>query len=266
VATCDAGTEIALGLLSLMEVVNIPVSCGSETPLQGEGTFPEEWRVTSTTAANLGLPDGDEPADADAVTLLTSMIESSSENVTILTLGPLTNVGSALQATPELVEKIDMVYIIGGAIEVAGSGISRNNTTAEWNFYLDPFAAQLVFDSGVPITLIPLDATNEVPVTEDFVDNFDSSRATAEADFVYNVLSGNEDGIEGGWYFFWDPFAAAVVTEPGLVSVQREPVIIIREGRHTGRTVIDTSGSEVFIAFDPDAEAFEQLFEDTLNR
>ena len=266
VATCDAGTEIALGILSLMDVVNVPVSCGSETPLQGEDTFPTEWRVTSSTAANLGLPDGDEPADADAVTLLTSVIESSSDNVTILTLGPLTNLGTALQATPELVEKIDMVYIIGGALQVPGSGISRNNTTAEWNFYLDPLAAELVFDSGASITLIPLDATNRVPVTEDFVENFDLSRATAEADFVYNVLAGNEEGIQGGWYFFWDPFAAAVVTDPSLVSVQREPVMVIREGRHTGRTVVNTSGAEMFIALNPDEEAFEQLFADTLNR
>jgi pyrimidine-specific ribonucleoside hydrolase len=265
-AECTAGTQIALGLLAMLDFVNVPVSCWTETPLRGENAFPPEWRVDTDTASNLGLPDGDEPADADAVTLFTSIIESANENIDVLALGPLTNVGAALQASPDLVDKIDMIYIMGGALDVPGSGISRENSSAEWNFYVDPYAARLVFESGAPITLVPLDATNEVPVTQDFLETFDLARQTQEADFVYNVLAANGESIEQGWYYFWDPLAAAILTDENLVSLQSEYVTVIDDvGRHSGRTVVDSEGSQIFVATQPDGAAFEDRFIETLN-
>jgi inosine-uridine nucleoside N-ribohydrolase len=265
-AECDAGTQIALGLLALLDVVNVPVSCWTETPLRGENAFPEEWRVDTNTADRLGLPDGDDPAEADAVTLFTSVIESSNENVTVLALGPLTNVGAALQAYPDLSEKIDMIYIKGGALEVSGSRVDRNNSSAEWNFYVDPYAARLVFESGAAITLVPLDTTNQLPVTQEFLDEFDFARETQEADFVYNILAANGESIEAGWYYFWDPFVAAIVTDESLVRFETEYVTIIdAEGRHNGRTAVDNDGAEIRVAIEPDAEAFQELLIETLN-
>jgi inosine-uridine nucleoside N-ribohydrolase len=83
-------------------IEDVPVSCWTDTPLMGENPVPAEWRTTMDTAEGLGLPEGGEAADEDAVALFTSTIEASSENVTVLALGPLTNVGAALEASPGL--------------------------------------------------------------------------------------------------------------------------------------------------------------------
>src|SRR5262249_26392071 len=148
-----------------------------------------------------GLPEGGEPAEQDAVALFTSTIQDSPEPVTVLALGPLTNVASALEATPELADKIENMVVMGGAVDVDGSGVSDANTSAEWNIYSDPHAARLAFESGVPITLVPLDATNEVPVTPEFVEKLNAEKSTPAAEFVAKLLGNNAESIESGSYY-----------------------------------------------------------------
>lgn len=151
-AYCDSGTRIALGLLALAEAGDIPVSCWRDTPLFGENAPPDEWRTTMETAESLNLPEGGAASDMNAVELFTATLEASAEKMIVLALGPLTNVGAALDAKPELADKIEMMYVMGGAVDVPGSGISEENTTAEWNIFSDPYAARLAFESGAPIT------------------------------------------------------------------------------------------------------------------
>jgi pyrimidine-specific ribonucleoside hydrolase len=264
--TCEAGNRIALGLLALVEYDDVPVSCWTDMPLMGENPIPAEWRTTMETADALGLPEGGEVASEDAVSLFTSTVEASPENVTVLALGPLTNVGAALEATPALSDKIDMIYIMGGAVDVPGSGVSEENTTAEWNIYADPHAARLVFESGAPITLIGLDATNDVPVTMDFVDRLEASSETPEAEFVYNALAGNTASIESGGYYFWDPLAAAVLSDPSLVALEtRDVTVVDTPGAEYGRTKPVGNGPEIQVASAPDAATFEEMFINRLN-
>ncbi len=130
-ADCDAGVESALGLLALTDYGDVPVSCGAETPLVGDNAPPAEWRTTIETVEALGLPDGGDPVEQDAVALFTSVIGESPEPMTVLALGPLTNVGAALEATPELAENIEMIYVMGGAVDVEGSFVTEENTVAE---------------------------------------------------------------------------------------------------------------------------------------
>lgn len=266
-ATCEAGTHIALGLLAMEGVSDVPVSCWRDTPLIGENPVPPEWLTTMEVAESLGLPEGGEAADEDAVALFTSTLEASSENLTILALGPLTNVGAALEASPSLVEKIDMIYVMGGAVDVDGSGVTEENTTAEWNIYCDPHAARLVFESGAPITLVPLDATNDTPVTPEFVEAFAAAQQTPEAEFVYNnVLVGSAESIEAGWYYFWDPLAAAVLADESLVTLEsRDVTVVDTPGADYGRTKPVGNGPEIQVATAADAAAFEEFFITILN-
>lgn len=265
-AYCDSGTRIALDLLALAEAGDIPVSCWRDTPLFGENAPPDEWRTTMETAASLGLPAGGEPVEMNAVELFSATLDAASEKVVVLALGPLTNVGAALDARPELADKIEMIYIMGGAVDVAGSGISEENTTAEWNIFSDPYAARLTFESGAPITLVPLDATNDVPVTVDFMSRLEAAQNTPEAQFVYQALSANMGSIESGGYFFWDPLAALVMVEPGLVTLTPRTVSVIDvPGPDDGRTKPVANGPEIQVATQPDVAAFEELFLNTLN-
>lgn len=262
---CDSGTHIALGLLAMTEYGNVPVSCWTDTPLMGENPIPPEWRVTMEAAEALELPEGGVVAADDAVELFTGTIENASQNITVLALGPLTNVGAALEANPALTEKIDMIYIMGGAVDVPGSGVSDENASAEWNIYADPRAARLVFDSGAPITLVPLDATNEAPVTPEFVERLATGN-TPETQFIYEALGGSAESIASGSYYFWDPLAAAVLTNPELVTLESRNVSVIDEpGPDYGRTQPDDNGREIQVATQPDVEAFTELFFTTLN-
>lgn len=258
-ADCEAGNRAALGLLALTEYGDVPVSCGAEKPLVGDNAPPAEWRTTLEMVEALGLPAGGEPAAGDAVALFTSTIQNSPEPVTVLALGPLTNIGAALEATPALADNIAMIYVMGGAVDVPGSGVSEQNTTAEWNIYSDPYAARLVFESGAPITLVPLDATNEAPVTPEFVAQLEAEQATPEAEFVAKLLANNAESIESGSYYFWDPLAAVVMSDPGLVTLTPRDVTVsdIPGAADDGRTKPVANGPEILVATAPDAAAVE---------
>jgi inosine-uridine nucleoside N-ribohydrolase len=260
-ADCAAGTRAALGLLALTEYGDVPVACGAETPLVGENAPPDEWRTTLEMVEALGLPGGGAVVEDDAVTLFTTTVQSSPEPVTVLALGPLTNIGAALEATPELAGNIEMMYIMGGAVDVEGSHVSDENTFAEWNIYSDPHGAKLTFDSGVPITLVPLDATNEAPVTPDFVERLEAEKASPAAEFVAALLAGNMESIESGGYFFWDPLAAIVMAAPGIVTLTPRTVSIVEApgDAEDGRVKPDENGTEILVATDPDGAALEEV-------
>ena len=260
-ADCDAGVRAALGLLALTDYGDVPVSCGPASPLAGDNAPPAEWRTTLEAVEGLGLPDGGDPVAQDAVALFTSVIQASPDPVTVLALGPLTNVGAALEAEPALAENIEMVYVMGGAVDVEGSSVSEENEVAEWNIYCDPHAARIVFESGAPVTLIPLDATNEVPVTPEFVARLDAEKATPEAEFVAALLADNAESIAAGDYYFWDPLAAAVLGDPGLVTLTPRDVTVIDDpgAPEDGRTKPVANGSEILVATAPDGDALEEL-------
>jgi inosine-uridine nucleoside N-ribohydrolase len=265
-AYCDSGTRIALGLLALAEAGDIPVACWRDEPLFGSNAAPDEWRTTMETADSLGLPEGGTASDMNAVELLTSQLESSAWKYTILALGPLTNIGAALEATPELVDKIEVIYVMGGAVDVPGSPVSEENTTAEWNIFCDPVGARLTFESGADIILVPLDATNDVPLTAEFMGKLEAAQNTPEAEFVYKALLPNMESIESGGYFFWDPLAALVMADPSLVTLTPRTVTVVDvPGAEDGRTKPVLNGPEIQVATAPNVEAFEQLFLDTIN-
>jgi pyrimidine-specific ribonucleoside hydrolase len=258
-AYCDAGVQSALGVLALADYGDVPVSCGSESPLLGDNAPPAEWRTTSEMVSELGLPEGGTPAGQDAVALFTSVIQDSPVPVTVLALGPLTNVAAAFEASPTLVKKVEMIYVMGGAIDVEGSHVSDANTAAEWNIYCDPYAARLVFESGAPITLIPLDATNDVPVTQEFVAQLETQKATPEAEFVATLLANNAESIASGSYYFWDPLAAVVMSDPSMVTLTPRDVTVvdIPGAPDDGRTKPVANGSEILVATAPNGEALE---------
>lgn len=272
-AHCEPGVKNAMRLTALAGQPDIPVSCGRETPLQGNHTFPAAWRERVDTLAGLTLPDNPaSPSPQSAGELLTTTIETSPDKTTILALGPLTNLAEMVQADSGLKDKIEMIYIMGGAVDVPGNvGYSRagiDNPFADWNIYVDPHAAALIFRSGVPITLIPLDATNHAPVTDSFVNRIKNDRQTPEARFVFDLLTKTEyhDFIRMGGYYFWDPLAAAILTDNSLATFETKTLIVVeKEGSDSGRTQVSGNGAPIRVAVSADGERFEELFLDALN-
>ena len=269
-AHCSAGTRNALNLVALAGRPEIPVACGREAPLEGDHAFPTEWRERVDDLLGLTLPENSrEISSESAVELLTRIIQGSPQKVHLITLGPLTNVGEVLEVEPGLVMNLEMITVMGGAVEVPGNvGSSSNieNEVAGWNFYVDPRAAAEVFGSGAPITLVPLDATNYVPITMAFYRRLERDRTTSVAEFVYRVLAAQEEYVRYGSYYFWDPLAAAIATEEGLGTFQEISLIVVEEeGVESGRTLEDERGGIIRVAMKADRERFEALFLDAVN-
>jgi len=270
-AHCGPGTRHAFDLLALAGDPDVPVSCGRETPLQGNHVFPDSWRDNVDNLVGLPLPSNPHRASSQrGVDLLTSTVRSAAGKVVLLTLRPLTNVAQALESEPSLVDNIEMIYIMGGAVDVPGNlqvpGVEIENSVAEWNIYVDPHAAAVVFESGAPITLVSLDATDDAPVTMAFYRRLEADHATPEADFGYQVLTEMQDFISFGGCLFWDPLAAAVATDESLVSIQVESLKVIEEeGPESGRTLAAEGGNSVRVCTGADGPRFEQVFLDALN-
>jgi pyrimidine-specific ribonucleoside hydrolase len=261
----------ALDLVAFANRALIPVACGRDTPLQGQHAFPTSWREDVDSLLGLRLPEATTTAaQQSAVEALTAAIGSSLHKVVVVTLGPLTNLAEALERTPSLVQNIEMVYVMGGALNVPGNisdaGAGSSNRAAEWNLYIDPHAAQVVFASGAPITLIPLDATNHAPLSASFYQRLQQDHATPVAGFVFDVLTKRQEFIQSGGYYFWDPLAAALATDERLTTIQAQTLSVVEaEGPESGRTAPTAGGASLRVAVDADGARFEQLFLAILN-
>ncbi|MCC6906163.1 MAG: nucleoside hydrolase [Anaerolineae bacterium] len=267
------GTLNALRLLELTGKREAVVACGRETPLRGSHCWPLIVRVVMDARLGLRLPRTRlRPAARTAVATLIDLLRGSSEPLTILALGPLTNIAEAILEAPDIAGRIASIVLMGGAVDVPGniavSGFRGiDNDVAEWNIYCDPYAAGVVFRSGVPLTLAPLDVTNTVPLTRDFLERARAYRATPAADFVVRLLGRLSPLINRHDYYFWDPLAAVLVTHPGIGSyTERMLRVVEEEGPQSGRTLAAEDGSPVRVCTAIDTARFEAILLNTLNR
>lgn len=269
-AHCRPGVAHALGLATLSGHETIPVSCGRETPLQGNHEFPAQWRQAADAAYGVVIPDRETASNLGAADLIVQTLRDAEEPITIVAVGPLTNIAEALQKAPEIGSKIKEIYIMGGSLDVEGnvgnSGVGIQNKYAEWNIYIDPLAASIVFESGVPIILVPLDATKDVPVTRNFYKALEKNRSTPAANLVYEMLTANLDFVDSGGFQFWDSLTAALFTDPSMASFKEVQLSVVEEeGSESGRTKPAPNGAKVKVATSANRNKFEQLFLTTLN-
>ena len=264
-------TKNVLGLIELAGQPDIPVATGDTIAINSNNTQfrPVAWITEANTMMGFELPVNPNPPDnMGAVDFIVDFLIHAEKPVRIVVFGPLTNLGCALIQSPNIASKIEMVFIMGGAVNVPGNlqyGGITTNTFAEWNIFLDPHAADIVFKSGVNITLIPLDATIKTPVTESFLNRFSDDHNNSVADFVFLVLSKFMD--EMGSLDFWDPLAAVVSSNQNVAVTNAIPIrIITEESNENGRTIIDsTAGNSISVCVDTDLNYFENLFLDVIN-
>ncbi|HEX6932880.1 MAG TPA: nucleoside hydrolase [Streptosporangiaceae bacterium] len=242
----------------------IPIAYGPAKPLAGAAAFPPAWRKTADRMYGLHIPawSGPEPAP-DAVSLLTRTLRSvRSRQVSVITLGPLTNVALALRAQPAIAAKIARIYAMAGAIHVPGN--EPVHQRAEWNVYIDPKAANIVLRSAAPVTVVPLDASNNVPITTFIASAVQANRSTAAMRLLAEML--NDPFYTQAPVYFWDPLTAVAATDkhvlresPARLTVAQGP------GAGSGETTIGQAGARVMLATSANAGAFARDFLTTLN-
>jgi inosine-uridine nucleoside N-ribohydrolase len=267
-AHVPAGAANARRLVKASGRNSVLVLEGRETPLQRTADFPKEWRDASD-APLTGEPAADGKSTERGEAWLARRLKDAAHPVRILALGPLTNVALALaQANPRSVEEI---VIMGGAFRVPGNlgdggAFKTSNTTAEWNFYVDPEAAARVFRAGVPIRVVPLDATSKVKLDAAFVNRFRSNARGPLAAIVGKVLDGEREMIKQGIYYAWDPLAAAALLDANVATWTTVHVAMRLNGNETGRSVIETGMANARVAHDAKRDRFEELFIKTFGR
>ncbi len=265
-AHVEAGAQNLVRLLELSGRKGVPVFAGRPAPLRGDAAFPMEWRKISDELPGVELPVASRRHEArPAADYLVARLKDPRHPVKILALGPLTNLAEALARDAAIKNAIEELVIMGGALRVPGNlgdggAFRTENKTAEWNLFVDPLAARAVFRAGIPIRLIPLDATNKVPVGVPFLREFQTQAHSPLARFVSQVLEADRKMIEDGYFYAWDPLAAVAFLHPAVVKTTALHIEIRQDSPEDGRTVGTPGRSNVQVAMDADPVAFRRYF------
>ena len=267
IADVGAGAQNALRILELTGNRNIPVAAGQPQPLQGIRSFPTFWKEQANTLGGAKLPPavaGLRPERAED--LIIAELEKSTEPVTVIAMGPLTNIALALRKNPGIARKIGEIVVMGGAVAVPGNVdkpfVGIKNSVAEWNFFIDPHAVQSVLQSGVALRLLPLDASKSLPITPAFVDRVRKAPRDATSDLLLTLLDAVNDGITGGWYYFWDTLAAVATAHPEVLGSHEAQVEVeTQEGPALGQIKPAVQGgARVRVGEEVNREVFESHF------
>lgn len=244
--TTSAGNQIpdktlrnALRILTLLGRHDIPVAGGAPKPLLRELIIADNVHGESGLDGPALPEPGFAPQALTAVELMAKTLRASTEPVTLVPTGPLTNIALLLSAHPELKAKIARIVLMGGS---AGPG--NWTPAAEFNIYVDPEAAEMVFSAGVPITMCGLDVTHAAQVMDEDIERIRAitnpiARTVAELlDFFMIYHRDPKWGFVGAPLH--DPCTIAWLLRPELFTSIECHVSVETQGQYTvGMTVVD---------------------------
>ena len=273
--TTVAGNQIgektflnALKTLTLIEEKNVPVARGFDRPLFRDLVVaPEIHGVSGLDGADLPEPEV-EPLNMHAVDFIIETVMKSKEDVYLIPTGPLTNIAVALLKEPEIKKKIERIVLMGGAV------FDSNITPAsEFNIFVDPEAARIVFESGVNITMVGLDVTNKALLSFDDIEEIGKMNGRVSriiSPLLKFFASTNKEvfGINGAPLH--DALAVSYVIDPSILETKYLRVDIETRGEFTrGETVVDVyrvtgKSPNADVAFDLELKKFKGLIFDTI--
>jgi purine nucleosidase len=235
----ERGTANAFKVLDLMDRRDVAVAPGARAPLLRELRTAEIVHGQDGLADLVTTPVDVDPRPIAGPAFIVETLQGSDLPITLVTLGPLTNVAIALSFAPEIVERIERIVSMGGAVRSEGNA----TPAAEFNVLADPEAAEIVLRSAAPVTLVPLDVTMQAIFREEWAKRLTDSDDPVErfagnlAAFVTRAYR-EYYGIDG--MALHDPLAMAVAIDPSLVETQGLFVTVDRgEGVTMGKTVAD---------------------------
>ena len=230
-------TQNALRVCALAKI-NVPIAQGSGVSLMG---FVEAATDIHGASALDGAPLP-EPTFAlckeSGVELIARLVAESSEQITLVATGPLTNIALFLKLYPQLIPKIAQIVFMGGS---AGRG--NRSPYAEFNIWMDPEAAEVVLHSGLPLTMCGLDVTHEALVTKEVfaaIQRMDTHLSSTVVGLLKFFAATYNEVFEMPDPPLHDPVAIAYLIDPTAVSTKFVNVEVELDGIHTrGATVVD---------------------------
>ena len=248
-ATIDDTTRNALAILEVAGRADVPVWRGAGRPLEGEFRYAYYYHGEAGLGIRLAAPTASERPEP-AIDAIARAVLARPGELTLIALGPLTNVALALRREPRLAAEVAEIIVMGGAVEAPGN-ITEH---AEFNTYNDPVAARVVFDSGAPVTLVGLDVTEQVAVPrgeEPWIDG-DSASASLAGRLLSAWFALHPDR---DLYGLHDPLAVAAAIDPTLLSCREGRVSVeTRPGDMLGKTTASYGAGPVRVALGVDAD------------
>ena len=235
---------------------DIPLARGSQKPLQGDMHWFKEWM----DGYGQTLTWSERAAAETAVEMIVRLARKYPGEVTILSLGPMTNLASALEMDPEIVGMVKQVVVMGGSF-------SKGKTPPEFNIRCDPHASSVVFQAGWPLAVFGLEITRRMLFTREMFSALTSCNPAVK------LLSNSADrwidrveemGWENGGCSLHDAVAAAYLIKPDLFTMR--PVksidVILEQGTDLGTTrffPVENSDANILAAVDVDSDACRDL-------
>ena len=254
----NAAISVTRKILDLMGKNNIPVA---QSTVRGLNPFPPSFRRDCVMIDNFPILNEPEAIATPLVSesgqqFMVRALQAASEPVTLMVTGPLTTVARAIDLEQNIITKIKEIVWMGGALKVAGNVEKEfaleHDGTAEWNVFWDPLAAKQIWDTPIPIILCPLDVTNTVPVTPEFI-----RQLTQQRRYPLSDLAGMCYALAiPQAYYCWDILATAYLGCPQHYHLSEQSTDILTTGISQGRTIIKPGGKSVKVMTKVDRNSF----------
>lgn len=269
--TPDKTLNNALRMLTLLGVTDVPVAGGNHRPLM------RSLKIADYVHGETGLDGADlpepafEPVDQPAVELIADILRSQAEPITLVVTGPMTNIALFLRIHSELENKIKQIVFMGGA---AGQG--NVEPTTEFNMAVDPEAAKIVINEGIPLVMAGLNVTLKAQICSDDlekirkINNRVAQAITGQMEFYGKWYRQAEFGLAGTPVH--DPCTIAYLLKPEIFETHTAYLDVETQGQLTaGETVVDFTGlmnqkPNAKILMDLDRQMFVDLIISLLHR
>ena len=220
----ERATSDALRMLEIANQTEIPVYVGADMPLVHEvSDFAinnyGKWYSNDSPPAPPGGFASKQAEHGSAVSFIVQAVMENPGEITIVALGPLTNIAQAIRAKPEFAANVKQLVIMGGAIASLPDGAGNITPNAEFNFWVDPEAARVTLRSGIPIELSPLNVSRKSALTKDWYEEMVAEDNTLTALLVETLGERFELAPQRSWYMY-DQIAVASLIDPTLVTTE----------------------------------------------
>jgi inosine-uridine nucleoside N-ribohydrolase len=255
--TIENATRNTLDVLDLLGATDVPVYPGASRPLVRE-LFTAKYAHGNNGVGGADLTHSERPVgNRRGPASIVAHAQDRPGEITLICLGPLTNLAIALNVEPKLPQLLKRLVIMGGAFWTPGN--IKPHRHAEFNIYVDPEAAQQVFSAGFPeLYAVGLDVTHEAPVSPEVWELVTGSDS-APASIIQALYRSRIENPESGTAYIHDAMAVAAALDPSFIEWEQHNIDVPLDEVHRGQTRI-VPGNAVHVSKAVDALTFMERF------
>lgn len=233
--------------------------------------FPHEWRMATYSFNYLPMLNESGKIDTQQAKLpanldMVEKIKEADEPIALVMTGPLTDLARALDIDPDIEKNIEKLYWMGGSLDGHGNVAMVNaDGSQEWNSFWDPYAVKRVFESNIPIQMVGLESTEELPLNDELRQHWASLRKYPAMDLIgqgYSLIV----SIPSAELYLWDVLTTISALYPEVVETETAKARVITDGLSAGSFVRDPKGREVTLVTKANKDLFFQKMDEILER